>query len=306
MSELPTILVTNGWKTDRNRKLTSVVIPSTVKTLNAPTKVTFMGKTLNAVPSTTVALQEFSAPNMTSITTNAFYGYTALESVSFQALKSIAKPNNHYGAFYNCIKLTSVNMPNLETISISGDFDGGAFWGCTALQSVSFPELVSITTSSGNGAASSKGGEFYKCSSLTIVNMPKLQSITTVGHGYGLFGDCTSLTNLELPSLTTITQPNNTNSSIIRGCTALATINLPKIQTIAGGNRAAGGAFSNNTNIQSVTLGSPGNPVSSISSYTFGNDTQAGLTITVYTTGGASLSGSPWGATNATIVYETA
>lgn len=135
MSEVPSILITNGWKTDRNRKLAEVIIPSTVKTLQAPTKVTFLGTKLLAVPSSTTALQEFEAPNCTSLGANIFKGYTALTN---------------------------------------------------------------------------------------------------------------------------------------------------------------------------VVLGSVGHAVTSLDSTTFSNCTQSGLTITIYTTGGASLSGSKWGATNATIVYETA
>lgn len=65
-------------------------------------------------------------------------------------------------------------------------------------------------------------------------------------------------------------------------------------------------SFSGCTALQTVNLGSAGHPVSTIGSNAFTGCTQGGLTITIYTTDGASLARQPWGATNATIVYEEA
>ena len=126
MSELPTILVTNGWKTDKNRKLTSVTIPSTVKTLQAPTKVTFMGARLNVVPSTTAALQEFEAPNCTLLGANIFKGYTALTNVVLGSVGH-AVTSLDSTAFTNCTQSgLTITIYTTGGASLSGEK-----WGAT-------------------------------------------------------------------------------------------------------------------------------------------------------------------------------
>jgi hypothetical protein len=61
------------------------------------------------------------------------------------------------------------------------------------------------------------------------------------------------------------------------------------------------------TSLKSAILGSVGYPVTSLTTTSFNVDTQLGLTITIYVTPGAQpLANSPWGATNATIVYRSA
>ena len=164
MNDIRKILVTTGWETDQNNALTEIVIPSTVATINAPRKVTFMGQTLNWMPSSTSALQEFEAPNITTYSPGVIF---------------------------------SSNYTKLTTVKLTG--------------------FVTYPT--------------------TAYNM---------------------------------------------------------------------GAFYLNTYIQNVQLGSSGHPVTSIGNYLFQNCTQSGLTITVYTADGNAISGSPWGATNATIVWEEA
>lgn len=60
------------------------------------------------------------------------------------------------------------------------------------------------------------------------------------------------------------------------------------------------------TNLKTAVLGGIGYPVNSLSGYTFDSCTQADLTITLYVADDAALplAGSPWGATNATIIYR--
>ena len=163
-------------------------------------------------------------------------------------------------------------MPSLETITDSGASSGGLFRGCTSLETVSFPELIAITNSS--------GGAFAACSSLVNISFPKLLTITcgTYSNSYGY---------------------------TFNGCTGLVNVNLPKLQTTTTHDSTCG-VFSGCTSLQNVTLGSIGSPVSSLGNYTFKNCTQSGLTITVYTADGNAIAGSPWGATNATIVWEEA
>lgn len=61
------------------------------------------------------------------------------------------------------------------------------------------------------------------------------------------------------------------------------------------------------TALEEVSLGDVGVPVSTIGGLAFAGDTQTGLTITVYVSDDTArpLANSPWGATNATIIYRS-
>lgn len=243
MNKTPSILVDTGFEVDQNGGLTEIIFPRVVSALNAPRKVTCEGDTINYIPSTAAALQEFE-----------FHGTAYIGSL----VRSYTN-------------LTTVYFPNCETLG---------------------------------QASSASNGEFYGCTRLATVNMPKLKYINcyATNGDYGTFCNCTSLTSIELPELLTITQ--NQWGGIFNYCYALTTVNFPKLQSISGNQTQ--GAFRSCTGLQTVTLGSEGHAVTSLHNYAFSGCTQSGLTITVYTQGGAALSGSPWGATNATIVYEEA
>ena len=283
MNRPPEILINSGFVTDQNGVWTEMVIPASVTTQNVPSVITTYATTLNWIPSTAAALTTLNANKLTVLSQTA----------------------NNTGLLMGYTNLVSVSMPLLQTISCSSGISGGGiFRGCTRLTSVSFPSLTSISSPSG-ASGSVYGGVFYNCTGLTSVDMPKLVTITN-GPAYntnGVFCGCTGLTSVNMPELVTI---NNVEGGVFYGCIGLTTITLPKIQNITSGKANLTGAFTNCTGLTSVQLGSAGHPVSSIGGYTFNGCTQSGLIITIYTQGGASLSGEPWGATNADIEYEEA
>ena len=88
-------------------------------------------------------------------------------------------------AFYLCIGLTSVTIPNSVT-SIGDD----AFYGCSSLTSITIPNSV---TSIGKWA-------FISCSGLTSVTIPN--SVTSIGNM--AFAYCSGLTSVTLPNNATI------------------------------------------------------------------------------------------------------
>ena len=163
--------------------------------------------------------------------------------------------------------LTEFDAPNCTTISAS------AFKSFAALKKVSIGSLTTLYT------YGTTVGQFYNCTALTTLHLPALETITTGGTGSGAFYNCTALTTVAFPSLK-------------------ASNNI--------GTPSNSGVFPNCTNLTSVQLGSEGHAVTAIANYMFLNCTQSGLTITVYTADGNAISGSPWGATNATIVWEEA
>lgn len=270
MEEIPSIFVTDGWETDNSGKLIEVVIPAAVDMYQLPTKITFLGETLNWIPSNEATLEEFVAPNLTTINGATF--------------------------FKNYTKLTSIDLPSIVTLTNS---NYSLFMGCSQLATVTMNKLTSITLTQGDN------GHFRGCAALTTINMPELVSLTTSGNS-GIFSSCTGLIEVTFPKLTSISHAGQYGvGGAFMGCTALQTVNLPKLSSITG-NSSNGGVFRNCAGLLSVNLGSVGNPVSSILANTFQYCTQSNLTITIYTTGGASLANEPWGATNATIIYEEA
>jgi hypothetical protein len=141
-----------------------------------------------------------------------------------------------YMAFFYCLNLTNVTIPNSIT-----NIGNNAFEDCTNLTTVTIGNNV---TSIGNWA-------FEFCGSLTNVTIPN--SVTTIGQG--AFSDCTSLTNVTIgncvtsiadsafygTSLTSVMIPNsvtNIGEYAFYNCPSLTSItvdtNNPSYSSVAG------------------------------------------------------------------------
>lgn len=131
---------------------------------------------------------------------------------------------------------------------------------------------------------------FRYCTGITEIHLPLAQSIASFAYA-----GCRNLAAIDLPSATTVA--GNAFSS----CKALKSAILPQVTELTENS-----TFSSCTALENVQLGSVGHPVSALAANTFASCTQTGLTITVYTTGGAELANAPWGATNAMIIYKEA
>ena len=157
------------------------------------------------------------------------------------------------GAFFNCIFITSINIP--EGVTTIGEH---AFWRCYSLTSINIQECVtnirehafshcnSLTSIIIPDSVTSIGDSaFSGCDSLTSIIIPK--SVTGIGNC--AFSDCDSLTSIIIPesvtsiggyafyncdSLTNINIPDSVTSigyGAFEGCGSLTSINIPDSMT---------------------------------------------------------------------------
>lgn len=113
-------------------------------------------------------------------------------------------------AFYRCIALKEVNLPN----SLK-ELGSGAFEVCSSLGSIDVPESITILNDF----------VFRECESLTSVKLP--QNLTTIG--VNAFFCCYGLTSVELPeSLNTI------KDAAFYCCRNLEHVNLPESLVFVG------------------------------------------------------------------------
>lgn len=189
--------------------------------------------------------------------------------------------------------LQELSCPNMDSLTLNSSFNLMSY---TNLTSFSCESLLLLTDTYG----SSYGG--FSGTLISSFSFPKLKDIvlgTTTSMTRGV-----PITSVNLPSLETFQAAGN-YSCIFYGV-SITTLNLPKFSAMTGSGVGNSNICDSVTSLTDVTLGSEGHPVTNLGSVAFKNCTQATLTITVYTQGGASLAGEPWGATGAAIEYEEA
>ena len=102
-------------------------------------------------------------------------------------------------AFYECVDLTAVTLPN-SVRTVGND----AFYGCSNLESVvandkvfaHLPVSYSGSYSIAEGIKAIAGGAFHRCNNLVSVTIPK--SVTSIGDA--AFRNCVSLTAFNVAS----------------------------------------------------------------------------------------------------------
>jgi len=116
--------------------------------------------------------------------------------------------------------------------------------------------------------------------------------ITSAGEA--AFWNCTSLTSVSLPKITWIRNP-----SVFRKCTNLTKVCMPNLERID-----ASYLFSDCSNIKSISLPKLSS-AATFSGNTFLNCTSLMDIYVPFALTDMSASGAPWGATNATVHYNT-
>jgi len=146
-----------------------------------------------------IGLTSVTIPNsVTDLGDGAFYGCSKLAKVTIgNGVTKIGTVfDTPYGAFTECVSLTSINIPDSVT-----SIDNAAFQGCTSLTSINIPNGVTII----------EYHTFYDCTSLTSIVIPK--SVTKI-EGEA-FANCKSLNSVTFES--TIDSKNFSNSDPFPG-----------------------------------------------------------------------------------------
>ena len=155
--------------------------------------------------------------NSVEVTYNGEYHYNSANSYSGSVTipSSVTYNGTTYtvitigeNAFYGCLSLTSIEIPNSVTT-----IENQAFFVCTSLANVTLPN--SLTTI--------KNQAFYNCTSLASITIPN--SVTTIGSN--AFYACTSLASITIPS--SVTPIGN---SAFSGCSSLTSISVAAGNTI--------------------------------------------------------------------------
>ena len=168
---------------------------------------------------------------------------------------------------------------------------------------------------------------FNSYTALVTVSLPSVTSISVSSQWSSIFRYNNGLANVDLSGLQTTSAASTNGTLVFDACNGIKSLTLPRYVSNQGGcvlmNQCTGlemfiapvfqynssngnGMLYACTGLKTVQLGSEGHPVTSLTNKTFNGCTQAGLTITIYTSDGNALANSPFGATNATIVYEEA
>ena len=159
----------------KNKKTTSVSIPSTVKTKGYTFTVTAVGN--KAFKGNKYMKKVTISKKVKTIGSEAFYKCTALTSVKLSSGTASVGAK----AFYGCKKLKTLSLPG--TLTAIGDY---AFYSCSSLKTLSLPKgLKTIGKSS-----------FAKCTGLTKVTIPSTVTTVKTRAFYG----CSKLKSVKISS----------------------------------------------------------------------------------------------------------
>lgn len=197
--------------------LTSIIIPSTVKSMGEWCFSDCSGLTSINIPSSITklegdcfsgcsSLKNIEIPSsVTSLGGSCFARCTSLSSITIPLSVDSLGPD----CFNGCSSLKTIKIPSSVT-----ELSYGCFNGCNSLESITIPSSVNLLMTNC----------FKGCSSLKTIKIPS--SVTFIG-AY-CFLDCSSLNSITIPS-----SINSWGNNCFSGCINLETVyfkgNVPKL-----------------------------------------------------------------------------
>ena len=190
----------------------------------------------------------------------------ALSTIDFGSGFNTANVTNMKRMFYNCSRLTGLNLSNFNTANVTDM--GYMFYNCNSLTSLDLsnfntanvtdmswmfdecPSLTSLNLSNFNTVnVTNMYRMFYNCSSLTSLNVSNFNT-ANVTNMSEMFSSCRSLTSLNLSNFNTVNVTNM--SKMFSSCRSLTSLNLSNFNTANVTNM--GDMFYNCSNLTSLNL----------------------------------------------------
>ncbi len=192
---------------------------------------------------------------VTSIDSNAFYGFTGITSVEIpSSVESIGSD-----VFYNCANLTDIYISDIAAWC-NIDFSNYAANPLYVAKNLYLNDELVTELVIPEGVTSINNYAFKGCSGLTSIEIPS--SVTSIGDS--AFSGCSGLTSIEIPSSVT-----SIGDYAFSGCSGITSIEIPKSVESIGYC-----AFYSCYKLESITLPLVGNGSTSTHfGYIFGADT---------------------------------
>ncbi len=152
-------------------------------------------------------------------TYNWFADMIKLESITGMEHLNTEDVTNMYSMFYDCWRLTSLDLSNFNTANVTSM--RGMFAGCSGLTSL---DVSGFNTAN----VTDMYCMFQSCTCLTSLDLTSFNTANVTDMSY-MFGGCSGLTSLDLTSFNTA---NVTNMySMFWGCSGLTSLDLSSFNT---------------------------------------------------------------------------
>ena len=209
---------------------------------------------------TSLDLSTFDTRNVTVMNSSTygngmFWNCYSLTSITFGQNFDTSNISIMSYMFYNCSKLTSLNLNNWNTENVTNMT--GMFYNCSKLETLNLSgwdtsKVTKMSSESGLG-----DGMFYKCSSLISLNLSSFDT-TNVTNMKALFYGCSNLESILFGQ--NFDTPNVTNMlNMFNGCSKLTSLDLSTFDTrnvtVMNSSTYGNGMFWNCYSLTSITFG---------------------------------------------------